>query len=51
MEFGSAPAPSIGASVLAQLGEAIFTYGKVRPNMDVNEQDEEQTWKKRSIFL
>ena len=50
-KFGGSPIPLTGEEVLAQLGETTFTYGKGQSNMDIDEKDEEQIWKKRSIFF
>ena len=51
MEFGSTPTSIISSQVLTQLEGTMFTYGKSQTNIDVDERDEEQIWKKRSIFF
>ena len=50
MGFGSTLASLIRSQVLAELEGTMFTYGKGQTNVDV-ERDEEQIWKKQSIFL
>ena len=37
--------------MLAELEGTIFTYGKGQANIDVDESDEKQIWKKQSIFF
>ena len=52
VELGHAPKPYSGADVLLQLQGSRFSYGKGETqNVDIDEKDEEQIWKKRSIFL
>jgi len=46
IEFGTSPTPLMGEQVLAELGETNFTYGKGQANIDVDEKDDEQIWKK-----
>ena len=50
-EFGISPIPLMGEEVLTQLRKTTFTYGKGQSNIDIDEKDEEQIWKKRSIFF
>ena len=51
MEFGNTPTSITGSQVLTELEGSMFTYGKSQTNIDVDERDEEQIWKKRSIFF
>ena len=52
VEHGCAPEPLSGSAVLAELEGTTFTYGKGETQlMDIDEKDEQQIWKKRSIFF
>ena len=52
VEHGCALKPLSGSVVLAELEGTTFTYGKGETQlMDTNEEDEQQIWKKRSIFF
>ena len=52
VELGLAPKPCTGSDILIQLQGSRFSYGKGETeNVGINEKDEEQIWKKRSIFF
>jgi len=51
MEFANSPVPLTGTQILAELDGTNFTYEKGHGNIDADERDEEQIWKKRSIFF
>ena len=52
VELGLAPKPCTGSDILIQLQGSRFSYGKGETeNVGIDEKDEEQIWKKRSIFF
>jgi tnp2 family transposase/uncharacterized protein DUF4218 len=51
VELDHAPVPSSGSDVLEDLKRTTFTYGKCVTSVEVDDKDEKQLWKKKSIFF